>query len=474
MRVMMWFRRDLRLADNEALHAAAAVADELIPFFCDGTGDDEWDTGAASRWWLHQSLSKLAVELERQGSKLIVARGGSRLALQQAVAHYKPDFVYCNRRYEPAQQSLEADLMASGIPLKAFAGALLREPGAVKTGSGTSYEVFTPYWRVFLKQPDFDRALPPPKALPPLPRAPKDFAGVTIEDLQLLPAIPWDAGLTATWAPGETSARQAVDTFLASAVKDYEAGRDLPAISGTSRLSPHLAFGEISPRALWHMMLKPFAQSASVPTGVSAYLRQLIWREFAYQLLVHHPQSPDRALRPKFEAFPWRARGSVYDRHLAAWKAGQTGYPLVDAGMRELWHTGWMHNRVRMVVASFLVKHLLIPWQEGARWFWDTLVDADLANNTFGWQWSAGSGADAAPYFRVFNPVLQGKKFDPDGDYVRHWVPELRALATKHLHAPWTAQHPPPSYPRPIVDHDAARLSALKAYDRLTALNKKQ
>jgi deoxyribodipyrimidine photo-lyase len=274
-----------------------------------------------------------------------------------------------------------------------------------------------------------------------------------LSGLALEPAIDWASGLRASWEPGEAGAQKQLELFRKEALQEYSAGRDRPGIVGTSRLSPHLHFGEISPGQIWRAV-----------SGSDAYLRQIGWREFAHHLLFHNPESPGRALRHEFDDFPWRPDPKA----LKAWQRGRTGYPLVDAGMRELWHTGWMHNRVRMVAASFLVKHLLIGWQEGADWFWDTLVDADLANNTLGWQWVAGCGADAAPYFRIFNPVLQGEKFDPAGEYIRRWVPELASLPDEWIHQPWKAPAPPRDYPAPIVDHDLARKRALAALASIT------
>jgi deoxyribodipyrimidine photo-lyase len=436
MRAVWWVRRDLRLGDNQALQAAAA-ADELIPVFCwdedePGVAARPWAPGAASRWWLHHSLAALKASLRARGSDLLILRGDTMTALRRL----KPDVVYCSRRYEPAEIAREAAVRA-GLNLESFGGKLLREPDALVTGAGTPYSVFTPYWNAFVKGPDFGKALAAPKTLPPLPPG---VHGESLAALGLLPRVAWDDGIAAAWTPGEAGAQAALAAFLAHAAKGYEKGRDLPAAAGTSRLSPHLAFGEVSARSVW-----------KAASGNRPFLRQLAWRDFAAQLLVHQPHSSDTALKPAYDRFPWR---DDYAPALKAWQQGQTGYPIVDAGMRELWHTGWMHNRVRMIAASFLVKHLLIPWQEGARWFWDTLVDADLANNSFGWQWSAGSGADAAPYFRVFNPYIQAKKFDAGAAYVKKWVPEAGTR----------------SYVKPIVDHDAARLTALKAYDRFKKL----
>ena len=313
--------------------------------------------------------------------------------------------------------------------------------------------------------------MPTPAAtLPPSPA----ITGVALSELGLLPTIPWDGGLQATWIPGEAGAQARLETLVAGPLKAYHDLRNLPDKPGTSMLSPHLRFGEISPRQVWHRV-QIALQQGEIPSGTDSvtFLNEIGWREFAYHLLYHFPQTVDTPLNPAFEAFPWRHDPTG----LKAWQKGLTGYPIVDAGMRQLWHTGWMHNRVRMIVASFLTKDLILPWQQGANWFWDTLVDADLASNTLGWQWAAGSGADAAPYFRIFNPITQGEKFDPDGHYVRRWVPELAAMPAKWIHKPWEAPAEVLSsarvrlgenYPGPMVDHAQARLAALAAYKEIS------
>jgi deoxyribodipyrimidine photo-lyase len=347
-------------------------------------------------------------------------------------------------------------LVERGLTAQSFDGNLLFDPTLVRNQSGQPFRVFTAYWRSCMNRPvaaakKAPRTLPAPETWP---------ASLDVADLGLDPAADWTHGFCVTWRPGEAGAQEQLKRFRKASLEKYSTGRDRPGTGGTSRLSPHLRFGEISPRAIWHA-------TVSLPGG-DAYVRQLAWREFAHYLLLHHPGSPDEPLRPAFESFPWK--GDL--RTLEAWQQGLTGYPLVDAGMRELWRTGWMHNRVRMVAASFLVKHLLIDWRDGAVWFWDTLVDASLANNTMSWQWVAGCGADAAPYFRIFNPVMQGEKFDPAGEYIRRWVPELAGLSKEWIHKPWKAPASVlrtagvklgKSYPRPIIDHDEARRRALTA-----------
>ncbi len=449
--VIVWFRLDLRLADNPALAAAIERGSAIIPVFI-WTPEEEgpWPSGAASRWWLHHSLRELQTALSRFGSKLIVRRGPTVETLLALAAESGARSILWNRRYEPdmiaRDQDVERRLSADGIAAQSYPGNLLFEPGTIMNASGKPFQVFTAFWRACLAMPATAPLIPAPRQIAAPPAWPVSLA---IEDLGLEPGIDWAAGLRETWQPGEPGALKHWETFLSGAAGAYSTGRDRPDHRGTSRLSPHLHFGEISARQIWH-----------AAWGHDDWLRQLAWREFSHHLLFHFPQTPREPLRAEFRAFPWR----VDAKGLDAWTRGQTGYPLVDAGMRELWHTGWMHNRVRMVVASFLVKHLMIHWQEGAAWFRDTLVDADLANNTMGWQWSAGCGADAAPYFRIFNPVIQGEKFDPDGAYVRSWVPELRHVPAQWIHKPWKSPIAVKDYPPPIVDHDFARKRALAPY----------
>jgi deoxyribodipyrimidine photo-lyase len=433
---ILWFRQDLRLADNPALAAAMERGGAIVPVYIWAPEEEGgWPPGAASKWWLHGSLTALSSDLEKRGSRLIVRRGPAAETLARLVAETGAAAVFWNRRYEPAaivrDKEVKAKLRSEGILAESFNGSLLFEPWTVMNSSGKPFRVFTAFWKACMERPIPPRVADAPKNLYPLKRWP---SSLTIDKLELLPKIDWAGGLRETWQPGEAGAAAQLKRFLKQAAK-YESRRDRPDVVGTSRLSPHLHFGEIGPAQIWR------AAPDSQP-----YLRQLVWREFAYHLLFHFPEAADHPLRPEFAAFPWKSDPAAF----RAWTRGKTGYPLVDAGMRELWHTGWMHNRVRMVVASFLVKHLLIDWREGAAWFWDTLVDADLANNTLGWQWVAGCGADAAPYFRIFNPTLQASKFDPDGAYVRRWAPDSAQLT-------------------PIVDHDEARRRALAALASMKA-----
>ena len=468
--IIHWFRRDLRLADNAGLLAAAAAGPVVPVFVWAPSEDGDWPPGAASRWWLHHSLASLAESLASRGVRLVVRRGGCADELVSVARETGAHAVHFERCYEPAalarDTEVERRLAAAGLVTRAFDGALLTDPAAVRTKAGRPFRVFTPFWRAAADSIRRDRPSEAPVAIAPASSAVRSLA---ISDLELLPRIDWAAGFSERWQPGEAGATRTLDALLGERVATYSERRDLPAVAGTSRLSPHLHFGEISVGAVWHVLSSTKKRrKASAAEAIDAYLRQLGWRDFAYHVLFNFPHTPVVALDPAMEWFPWVSDPTA----LRAWQRGQTGYPIVDAGMRELWGTGWMHNRVRMIVASFLVKDLLGDWRLGARWFWDTLVDADLANNTLGWQWAAGCGADAAPYFRVFNPVLQGQKFDAAGDYVRRWVPELAKLDSKWIHAPWLA---PPlalleagvelgrTYPSPIVDHAEARQRALAA-----------
>lgn len=462
---IVWFRNDLRLADNPALGAAVGRGGPVIPVFIWVPEEEDcWPPGAASRWWLNRSLASLMTDLEKRGSRLIICRGPAEMALTDLVNASGATAVFWNRRYEPSSiahdGALKKNLTDQGIVAESFNGSLLFEPWTVRNGSGRAYRVFTPYWQACLTQPLVPVLSDAPQDL----RAPESWPrSFHLKELGLEPTQDWASGLRETWQPGEERATQQLNRFRNAALDNYSVGRDKPADIGTSRLSPHIHFGEISVRRVWQAILE-IGGSAS-----DAYLRQIGWREFSHHVLYHQPRSPNQPLRTEFAAFPWKKD----ERALLAWQKGKTGYPLVDAGMRELWTTGWMHNRVRMVVASFLVKHLLLDWQEGTAWFWDTLVDADLANNTFGWQWAAGCGADAAPYFRIFNPVLQGEKFDPAGVYVRRWVPEIAALPDAFIHKPWQAPalvlraanvRMGGTYPNPIIDHATARARALSAF----------
>jgi deoxyribodipyrimidine photo-lyase len=473
---LVWFRQDLRLADNPALLAALKRYAQVLPVFVHDPGSAaNWAAGAASRWWLHHSLGALQAQLQRRGSTLLIRHGDALAQLRELGKAVGATALYCNRLYEPAvaaqEQKIFEALEGGGLACESFNAALLLEPAQVQTGSGGPYKVFTPYWRSAQTLPWRAPAAPPRR----LPRPPELPPSLPIAELDLLPRSPWDAGFYAAWTPGEDGAWAELERFCRGAVNHYRERRDYPAEPATSRLSPHLHFGEIGPVQI-AARLRRLAGEEGAPHGeVEHYLRELGWREFAHHLLHHFPRTPEQPLDPRFAAFGWR-RPAEYAADLRAWQRGRTGIPMVDAGMRELWHTGWMHNRVRMLVASFLTKNLLIPWQEGARWFWDTLVDADLANNTLGWQWTAGCGADAAPYFRVFNPVLQGGRFDAGGAYVRRWLPELARLPDALIHIPWQAPpaalqaagvHLGRDYPQPVVDLAASRARALEAYARL-------
>ena len=444
---IVWFRRDLRLVDNPALHAGLRNGSLVIPVFIWAPEEEApWAPGSASRWWLHQSLRALRESLRRLGSDLIIRRGSTPEVLLSLTAESGAKSVYWNRLYEPCEiargREVKQALREKGIAAESFESHLLFEPGTILNSSGRPFTVFTAFWNACQRAPAPPAPLPAARTIPPPSSWPHSLE---ISGLGLEPTIDWAAGIRQTWSPGEPAAGDRLKEFLHSKIENYATERDRPDREGSSRLSPHLHFGEISPRQIWHA-----AQAAPARTP---FLREIAWREFAHHVLFHFPHTPHEPLRPEFRSFPWR----MDEKALRAWTRGKTGYPLVDAGMRQLWHTGWMHNRVRMVAASFLVKHLLIPWQEGGAWFWDTLVDADLANNTLGWQWVAGCGADAAPYFRIFNPALQAKKFDPDGAYVRRWIPELAKS--------------PASYPPPIVIHETARKRALAAFQNLARVN---
>ncbi len=473
---IVWFRQDLRLADNPALLAAFRHGRPIIPVFIWAPDEEgQWPPGSASRWWLHQSLSQLDGSLRQHSSRLIIRRGPTLETIRALLDQTGSTAVFWNRRYEPAaierDSRVKAALQKDGRVVESFNGSLLFEPWTVQTQQGQPYQVFTPFWRACFAKPE---PAPPENAPSRIANLRRWPATLKLAELGLEPAIDWAAGLRASWRPGEVGASEQLKRFLEEALGDYPTERNRPDRMGTSRLSPHLHFGEISVRQLWSALRgQRHDQGITQPAeAIRVCGSELGWREFAHHLLFHFQQTPREPLRKEFAHFPCQP----YRDNLHAWQRGRTGYPIVDAGMRELWHTGWMHNRVRMIVASFLVKDLLIPWQEGATWFWDTLVDADLANNTLGWQWTAGCGADAAPYFRIFNPVTQGEKFDPHGDYVRHWIPELNKLPSEWVHKPWEAParlladagiELGSTYPLPIVDHREARSRALEALQRI-------
>lgn len=465
----MLFRRDLRLADNSALSAACAAHDRVLPVFIDETFAQEpaWPVGAASRWWLHHSLAALDKGLHKHHARLHVARGEALEVLQRLIEQSGARAVYWNRLYEPEaiarDTRIKKKLRERGAEVSSFNASLWCEPWQIATQQGDPYRVFTPFWRNVRARLTPEKPLQEPRlrdwqALP---------ESLPLSALNLLPGVAWDSGMSETWQPGERGAQEWLEIFADDALGDYAQARDLPARHGTSRLSPHLHFGEISPRQI-HAELhrRHQAAPASRRPDIEPYLRELGWREFAYHLLYHFPTTPDTHFNPRFDRFEWAPADQVL---LQRWQQGRTGIPLVDAGMRELWHTGWMHNRVRMIVASFLTKNLRQHWRHGARWFWDTLVDADLANNTLGWQWVAGCGADAAPYFRVFNPLTQARKFDPQAQYLKTWLPELAALSAQQLHDPLKHAQAiqQTGYPAPMVDLGRSRQDALAAFGEL-------
>jgi len=473
---ILWFRSDLRLGDNPALHAALKRGAPVIPVFIWAPEEESpWEPGGASRWWLHQSLISLADNLRKAESRLIIRQGPTLKSLRELIEETGAQGVFWNRRYEPAvisrDQKIKQTFKDQGLMVESFSAALLHEPRTIANQTGKPFQVFTPFWKHCLKLPDPASPLSAPKKIPSPQQWPKCLS---LDALKLEPTIPWAAGFRDYWHPGENGARLQLQNFLTQALADYGNDRNRPDRAGTSRLSPHLHFGEISPRQIWQAV-REHSEKNSVAENSwrnSQYVTELGWREFAHHLLFHFPQTTMEPLRGEFSKFPWREEPEF----LRAWQKGQTGYPIVDAGMRELWATGWMHNRVRMIAGSFLVKDLLLSWKAGARWFWDTLVDADLAQNTLGWQWTAGCGADAAPFFRVFNPIAQGEKFDPQGHYVRQWCPELARLPDNWLHQPWFAPQEVLSqagvqlgrdYPEPIVSHNIAREVALAAFAKM-------
>lgn len=454
------------MSDNKALAAAADTGRPIVPLFIlDESGIGVRSAGAASKWWLHHSLAELDKSLARLGSGLVLRKGATQTIVADALKATNADTVFWNRRYAPADiaidKALKVGLRADGLEAESFDGFLLHEPSRVVTQSGEFYKVFTPFYKRLATNNE-------PRDPVDAPRSLSQWTGKLqsegLEAFGLLPRKPdWSGGLAERWQPGEKGARERLEDFLEQRIDGYAQNRDLPAEDGTSGLSPHLAHGEITPFQIMAAIRRKRSRDAET------FRKELAWREFSYHLLFHRPDLHWHSFRPEFEGFRWQSAPAA----LKAWQRGQTGYPIVDAGMRELWQTGFMHNRVRMIAASFLIKDLLVDWRKGEEWLWDTLVDADAANNPASWQWVAGSGADAAPYFRIFNPVLQGEKFDPDGAYVRRYVPELARLPDRYIHRPWEA---PAStlaecglelgkdYPVPIVDHAQARARAMEAY----------
>ncbi len=459
--VLLWFRNDLRLADHAALQAALQTGRPVLPVYVlDEPAAGRWAPGGAARWWLHHSLAGLADALRQRGATLVLRRGPAAQEIPELIRQTGAAAVFTGSTAEPwarhRDKAIAEDLARRGVRLHRLRTTTLFHPDAPQTRAGTSFTVFTPFARAC-------RDLPPPKPPDPAPdriACPSPPRSDRLEDWHLLPTRPdWAGGLRDTWTPGEAAAQRRLAAFATHGLDSYADARDFPGKAGTSRLSPHLSFGELSAAQLWHAIVQ-----LSPSRHRDGFLRELLWREFCHHLLWHHPGLPDQPLRPAFAAMPWREDQAA----LQAWQRGETGIPIIDAGMRQLWQTGWMHNRVRMIVASFLTKHLLLPWQAGEAWFWDTLVDADLANNAANWQWVAGCGADAAPYFRIFNPVLQGRKFDPAGNFVRQFVPQLARLDARVIHTPWEMAASVPEtghcYPSPIEDLAAGRARALAAY----------
>jgi deoxyribodipyrimidine photo-lyase len=446
MTSIMWFRQDLRLADNPAFAEAARNGPVVPLFILDEATPNLRALGGASRWWLHHSLVALGEKL----GGLILRRGDPAEILPALATETGAEAVFWNRCYEPAaikrDAAIKADLGARGIEARSFNSALLHEPWEIRTGAGGPFKVYTPFWRAARSLP---MSAPARAARFELARLPK---GETLTSWRLTPSKPdWAKGWEKLWSPGEAGAAKQLKAFLSDGLLHYSENRDRPDIDGTSRLSPHLHWGEISPRQILAATQSATEKTQALSRDAEKFLSEIGWREFATHLLFHFPEIPKKNWKSDFDAYPWREAPAA----LKAWQQGRTGYPLVDAGMRELWATGYMHNRVRMVAASFLTKHLRIDWREGEKWFWDTLVDADMANNVVSWQWVAGSGADAAPYFRIFNPAEQARKFDPRGAYGRKWIPELNT----------------PDYPAPIVDHAEARKAALAGYQKVKAAN---
>ncbi len=474
--ILLWFRQDLRLKDNSALQAAIETGRPLTAVYIhDPDSEAEWSPGGATQWWLHHALVDLNQQLEDLGGQLLIRRGDSLQCIQRLIKELAAESVYWNRRYEPIIRGRDAvikkRLREDGIEVKSFNSALIHEPHTISKKDGTPFKVFTPYWKHCLKQTKDAPVRVELKKAVFLKSAPHSES---ISSLALLPSISWDEQFYKTWDPTAKGAARLLKTCVSSKLAGYERGRDILDEDATSRLSPYLHFGQIGPRQIWEAV----KAKDNGEKGTYRYLAEIGWREFSYALMYHFPHTSTEPLRPEFADFPWESDKQL----MTAWQTGQTGFPVVDAGMRQLWKMGWMHNRARMITASFLVKHLLQPWQDGARWFWDTLVDADLASNTQGWQWTAGCGADASPYFRVFNPILQGEKFDPNGDYVRRWVPELTGLPNNLIHTPWEADAFALAdagivlgrdYPFPVIEHAAGRARALKAYGLFKATTKK-
>jgi len=467
---IVWLRDDLRLDDNPALAAAASAPDPAtVVYILDEDSPGIRPLGGAARWWLHHSLAALAADLESRGSRLLLRGGPAHDVLPALAAETAAASILWNRRYSLPERTVDATIeewaAQRGIEATSFQANLLFEPGTVRTGSGGPYKVFTPFWRTCLAGTEPRMPLDAPQRLPgPAPAMDGSLPlSDSLDSWGLLPRRPdWSSGLAEAWTPGERGGKLRLEEFLDGPAEEYGTGRDRPGVEGTSRLSPHLRFGEVSPFRVWHALRERFPRNA--PADVGIFRSELGWREFCWHLLDGNPQLATVNYRREFDRFAWQVPSGP---ELEAWQRGRTGYPLVDAGMRQLWQTGWMHNRVRMAAASFLVKNLLADWRLEEEWFWDTLVDADAASNPANWQWVAGSGADASPYFRIFNPVTQSKKFDAAGRYLRRFIPELAGLDDKTVHEPWKNSAAAPAYPAPLVGLQESRERALDAYQQL-------
>lgn len=473
--IIVWFRQDLRVADNPAFSAAVNTGQPVIPvYILDDETPGDWKPGGAARWWIHHSIEVLADSLSDLGGALILRAGNAKSVIADLVQECDPAGVYWNRCYEPfaiaRDKDIKASLQDAGLEVKSFNGSLLHEPWTIETKAGGFYKVYTRYWHACRDRGTPEHPIAAPEKIVPPDIMPKSDH---LDDWALLPTKPdWAQGFRDRWTPGEHGAHQRLNAFLDDVADQYIEQRNLPAVLGTSNLSPYTHIGDISPRQIWHRTIQKLGWTGQT----EAFLKEIVWREFAYHVFYYLPDLPEKPMNQKFSDFPWVDDPDA----LKAWQQGMTGYPMVDAGMRELWQTGHMHNRVRMIVGSFLVKHLLLPWQDGEAWFWDTLVDADLAVNAFSWQWIGGCGADAAPYFRIFNPITQGEKFDGEGEYVRKYIPEIADLPNKYLFSPWEAPGDVledakvelgKTYPKPIVAHKAARERALDAFKSLPKAN---
>ena len=472
--VIVWFRQDLRLADNPALYYAAQTGKPILPVFIYNpkARTQEWHPGAASRWWLHHSLKALQKNLAKHNMNLRIMTGDPCEVMLDLAKEVKADHVVWNRRYAPddveIDKRIKSDLIDQTVEVKTFKANVLFEPWEIKTKTGNHfYKVYTPFMKACRAQAETIR---PPYDEPKMTVYDRSPQGSELNDLKLLPDIGWDKKFYDIWTPGEEGAWNRLDEFLDDQITDYKEGRNYPDEEQecVSRLSAHLHWGEISPYQIWYAV-NDFVnahQDISYKNGPRTFLDEILWREFSYHLLFNIPDFPNKPMREKFADFKW----SHSEKNLKAWQKGCTGYPIVDAAMRQLWQTGWMHNRLRMIVGSFLVKDLHINWREGEKWFWDTLVDADLANNTMGWQWVAGCGPDAAPFFRIFNPVTQSEKYDAKGRFIRQYVPELSDMPDKYIHAPWMAPEKirkDYDYPDPIVNHKEMRELALEKYHKI-------